>query len=68
VDNEESNPRRRTAQPDSEENTDLASDGTTGPAPEIGHKQLGRKVSEPSDLPFIHAGQLALFDPDDFGR
>jgi hypothetical protein len=58
----ESNPRRGSAQTDPEEDPDLATDGAADSALEKGHKQLGRKGSKPSDLPFIHPGQLTVFD------
>ena len=63
----ESNPRRGSAQIESEEDPDLATDGASDSAPKPEHKQLGRKGSGPSDLPFIHPGQMALFGRDDFG-
>jgi hypothetical protein len=63
----ESNPRRRSAQIDSEEDPDLVTDGAPDSTPKPGHKQLGRKGSELSDLPVIHPGQMTLFGRDDFG-
>ena len=63
----ESNPRRVSAQIDSEEDPDLAIDGASDSAPKPGHEQLGKKGSEPSDVPFIYPGQMALFGHGDFG-
>ena len=64
LDSRESNPRRGSAQIESEEDPDLATDGASDSAPKAGHKHLGRKGSKPSDLPFIHPGQMALFGRD----
>ena len=55
------------AQIDSEEDPDLAIDGASDSAPKPGHEQLGKKGSEPSDVPFIYPGQMALFGHGDFG-
>jgi hypothetical protein len=62
LDREASKCRRRSAQTDSDESPDLAPDGASGSAPETGHKQLGRKGSKPSDLPYVHPGQMTVFD------
>jgi hypothetical protein len=58
----ESNPRRRSVQTESEEGPDLATDGASDSASRPDHKRPERQGSEPSDLPYVHPGQMTVFD------
>jgi hypothetical protein len=55
----ESNPRRRSTSDDSPEDPDLATPDAARSASRQGHKQT---AAEPEELPFIHPGQLTVFD------
>jgi len=55
----ESNPRRRSTSDESPEDPDLATPDAEQSASEQGHKKT---AAEPEELPFIHPGQLTVFD------
>jgi hypothetical protein len=55
----ESNPRRRSTSDESPEDPDLATPDAEQSASEHGHKPT---AAEPEELPFIHPGQLTVFD------
>jgi hypothetical protein len=55
----ESNPRPRTASDESPEDPDLATPGAAQSAPKPRHKH---KAAGSEELPFIHPGQLTVFD------
>ena len=52
-------PRRRSTSEESPEDPDLATPDAEQPASEKGHKQT---AAEPEEQPFIHPGQLTVFD------
>jgi hypothetical protein len=56
----ESNPRRRSASDQSQEDPDLAPADTGESASNEGHKQ--KAASADDELPFIHPEQLSVFD------
>jgi hypothetical protein len=51
-------PRRQSTSEESPEDPDLATPDAARLASEQGHKQ----AAEPEELPFIHPGQLTMFD------
>jgi hypothetical protein len=55
----ESNPRRRSASDESQEDPDLARADAGESASSEGHK---REAASAAELPFIHPGQLSVFD------
>ena len=52
------NPRRRSTSEESPEDPDLATPDAEQSASEPSHK----RAAEPEELPFIHPGQLTVFD------